>query len=130
MSEIVPSVELGIQQIHSTFPSCELTVQADDNGGAFVRVGNIPLGPPFKNSTIWIGFQITFQYPHADVYPHFTTPELTRLDNQDLGQGYGKAAFQGSPALQISRRSNNLNPQTDTAALKLQKVIRWMKSES
>jgi hypothetical protein len=31
----------------------------------------------------------------------------------------------GRPALQLSRRSNRLNPATDTALLKLMKVRQW-----
>ena len=42
---------------------------------------------------------------------------------------YGTASFQGQPAIQVSRRSNRLNPETDTAALKLLKVVTWMKGQ-
>ena len=90
-------------------------------------VRGIALGGPYVQAEVWIGFRITFQYPHADVYPHFTNAELARSDGNDLGGGFGTATFRGQPAIQISRRSNRLNPNTDTAALKLLKVIRWMK---
>ena len=85
------------------------------------------MGSPYAQAQVWIGFQITFQYPYADVYPHFTNPDLARSDGAGLGGGFGTATFRGQPAIQISRRSNRLNPETDTAALKLLKVIQWMK---
>ena len=34
--------------------------------------------------------------------------------------------FEGRPAIQISRRSNHINPRTDTALIKLQKVLTWL----
>ena len=85
------------------------------------------MGFPYVQTKVWIGFHVTFQYPYADVYPHFTNPELARADGGGLGGGFGTAKFRGQPAIQISRRSNNLNPARDTAALKLLKVVKWMK---
>ena len=128
MSAIVPTVEQAIEEIRSTFERCGVEAAADGSGGAFVVVTGIPLGCPYVHAEVWIGFQITFQYPYADVYPHFTNPDLLRSDGQDLGGGFGTASFRDQLAIQISRRSKRLNPQTETAALKLLKVIRWMKN--
>lgn len=127
MTTITPPVVKAIDELRSTFDHSMVEAEPDGSGGAFVRVMNIPLGPPYQQSSIWIGFRITFQYPYADVYPHFTDPNLTRADGADLGSGFGSAHFQNEPAIQISRRSNNLNPATDTAALKLLKVIQWLR---
>lgn len=128
MSKIVDAVLRAIDEIRLTFDSSEVIEEGDRSGGAIIVVTGIPLGKPYVNSKIWMGFRITYQYPYADVYPHFTTPDLRRIDKQGLGSGFGDATFRGEPAIQISRRSNRLDPNTDTAALKLLKVIRWMKS--
>lgn len=127
MSTIVPGVARAIEGIRRTFHPCPVDAEPDGAGGATVVVRDIPMGSPYTQAQIWIGFQITFQYPYADVYPHFTTAALSRSDGGGLGGGFGTATFRGQPAIQISRRSNRLNPETDTAALKLLKVIRWMK---
>lgn len=127
MSEIAPPVSQAIEEIRRTFDRCTAECAPDGAGGAIVIVRGISLGCPYAQAEVWIGFHITFQYPFADVYPHFTNPELARIDGRDLGGGFGTATFQGQPAIQISRRSNRLNPITDTAALKLLKVIKWMK---
>ena len=127
MSTIAPGVVKAIEEIRRTFDPCAVETEPDGAGGAIVVVRNIPMGSPYAQAQVWIGFQITFQYPYADVYPHFTNADLARSDGGGLGGGFGTAAFQGQPAIQISRRSNRLNPETDTAALKLLKVIRWMK---
>ncbi len=128
MSTMVPGVAKAIEEIRGTFDRCPVEAEADGAGGATVVVRDIPMGRPYAQARVWIGFQITFQYPYADVYPHFTNVDLSRLDGGGLGGGFGTATFRGQPAIQISRRSNRLNPETDTAALKLLKVIRWMKT--
>ena len=127
MSMIVPGVTKAIEEIRCTFDRCVVEAQADGSGGAVVVVKGISMGCPYVQTKVWIGFQITFQYPYADVYPHFTNADLARSDGGGLGGGFGTGAFRGQPAIQVSRRSNRLNPETDTAALKLLKVIRWMK---
>ena len=130
MSAVLPAVAQAIEEIHCSFEGCGVEAEADGTGGAFVVVTGVPLGRPYAQAAVWIGFQITFQYPYADVYPHFTNAELARSDGGGLGSGYGLGSFRGRRAMQISRRSTRLNPQTDTAALKLLKVVRWMKNPS
>ncbi len=130
MSTITPAVVKSIEEIRCTFEGCDVEVEPDGSGGAVVVVRGVPMGCPYAQVEVWLGFQITFQYPYADVYPHFTNPDLARSDGGGLGGGFGTASFRGQPAIQISRRSNRLNPETDTAALKLLKVVTWMKSQT
>ena len=128
MSTITPAVAKAIEEIRCTFEGCDAEVEPDGSGGAVVVVQGVPMGSPYVQAEVWFGFHITFQYPYADVYPHFTNPDLARSDGGTLGSGFGTGSFQGQAAIQISRRSNRLNPETDTAALKLLKVVTWMKS--
>lgn len=130
MNEIVPTVLAGIKEIRSTFDGCTVDSEPDGAGGAVVIVKGIEMGCPYVQAHVWIGFRITFQYPYADVYPHFTNVDLARSDGRSLGGGFGTATFRDQPAIQVSRRSNRLNPERDTAALKLLKVIRWMKGQA
>ena len=130
MNTIVSAVAEAIREIRCTFDQCAVDMEPDGSGGAVVVVSGIPMGCPYAQAEVWVGFQITFQYPHADVYPHFTNADLARLDNGSLGGGFGTATFRDQPAIQISRRSNKLNPEMDTAALKLLKVINWMKEQT
>ena len=130
MSGLAPRVAKAVEVIRTTFEGCGVEVEADGAGGATVVVSGIPLGRPYVQDKVWIGFQVTFQYPYADVYPHFTNADLARADGGGLGSGFGSASFLGQPAIQISRRSNGLNPETDTAALKLLKVVKWLKDQT
>ncbi len=130
MSTITPAVAKAIEEIRRTFEGCDVEVEADGSGGTVVVVRGVQMGCPYVQTEVWFGFHITFQYPYADVYPHFTNADLARSDGGGLGSGFGTASFRGQPAIQISRRSNRLNSETDTAALKLLKVVTWMKSQT
>ena|ERR1700722_11068034 len=123
---VVPAVAEGVEQIRCSLPACTIEYDPDGAGGASVVVRGLTLGPPYRQADGWIGFLLTFQYPYTDVYPHFTRPDLTRIDGRPLGEGLGMAQFRGAPVIQISRRSNKWSPATDTAVLKLLKVHQWL----
>jgi hypothetical protein len=117
----------AIDEIRETFPG-PVAVTDDGEGGAYVLVEDAELGPPFAQTTTWIGARITFQYPYADVYPVFVRGDLTRADGAPLGEATSETTFQERAAVQVSRRSNQLVATVDTAAIKLQKVLDWLRS--
>ena len=121
------AVQRAIDQLRAAYREANLIVQEDGDGGAWLVLEPISIGSLYIYETTWIGFRITFQYPYADVYPHFVRGDLVRRDGRALGDGIsGGQTFLGRPALQLSRRSNRLDPATDTAALKLGKVLQWL----
>jgi hypothetical protein len=123
------AVEKALQEIRTAHPDNRVDAQDDGQGGAWVLVEDLSLGDLYDPNTSWVGFRITFQYPYADVYPHFVRSDLKRRDGRPLGDGITNGhTHQGRAALQLSRRSNRLNPKTDTALLKLLKVIQWLKT--
>ena len=120
------SVQGAVDQLRAAFPENRIEIQEDGQGGAWVIIEDLRVGAMYTPETTWIGFRITFQYPNADVYPHFVRGDLTRKDLRPLGDGIsGGHRFLGRGALQLSRRSKRLNPATDTALLKLMKVMDW-----
>jgi hypothetical protein len=104
-------------------------VEDEEQGGAHVTVGDLAIGSQYEPEKSSCSFTITFQYPHADVYPHFLDAKVVRKDGKNHPQGFSMAAWCGRQALQISRRSNNLDPSVDTAALKLLKVLQWIRAQ-
>jgi len=126
---VTPEINLAIKGIKENFSESEIMVLADSDGGAYVTISPVMLGEQYLDSESWIGFHITFQYPHADIYPHFVNDDLKRKDGKGLGEGMSTSTFDGKPAIQISRRSNHLDPDRDTALLKLLKVIDWVRSK-
>jgi hypothetical protein len=126
---MTPEVQQAIKELETAYVGHRVDVEAEVQGGAYVIVYDLVLGDSYVPSTTWFGFLITFQYPRADVYPHFVDPQLRRADGRSLGEGFsGPTQWQGRSAVQISRRSNRLNPAIDTASTKLAKVIEWVKS--
>lgn len=123
-----PEVADAIEKIRATVTPNPVTVREDGEGGAFVIVEGADPGPLYTQTDTWIGFRITFQYPYADVYPHYVRGDLSRRDQRALGDGTSPATFESRPAIQLSRRSNHLNPATDTAVLKMLKVLEWLRT--
>ncbi|MBD2166419.1 hypothetical protein H6G04_18650 [Calothrix membranacea FACHB-236] len=128
---MTPEIEQAIAEIQIAFPEHPIGVEAESQGGAYVIVNNLLIGEQYLPSTSWVGFLITFQYPHADVYPHFIDGQLRRVDGSLIqGNGLsGSMTWQERQAIQVSRRSNRLNPAIDTAATKLAKVLTWLRNQ-
>ncbi len=121
------AVAKAIDEIRSSFPGHEVLVREDGEGGAYVTVEDAELGPPYTQEATWVGARITFQYPYADVYPLYVRGDLSRVDGQPLGEATSPTTWEERPAIQVSRRSNRLDATRDTAAMKLQKVLLWLK---
>lgn len=125
---MIPEVKSAIDEIAGAFPGCRLDAVEDGQGGAFVTLHDAALDERYQQRTTWVSFQITHTYPYADVYPHFVRHDLSRCDGKPLGEGTSMGNFRNEPAIQLSRRANRHNPATDTALLKLFKVLRWLNS--
>lgn len=135
-----PDVAEAIEEIRGGFPKNTVRVNEDPDGGARVIVDDLDIGPAFSPTVSWIGFHITFPYPDADVYPHFldagvkyvgsgSTPNESPDGNLPTAMSRG-ALMPGFelPAIQISRRSNRRNAETDTALQKLLRVLEFLRS--
>lgn len=122
------AVQKAIEELRKTFPGTAVSVQEDGDGGAYVTLDPLALGGPYTQGDTWVGFHIGFQYPASDVYPHFVRSDLSRRDGAVLGEGMTSAQYLGRAAIQVSRRSNKLDPAFQTAAHKLLKVLAWMES--
>lgn len=120
----------AIEELRATFAGHDVTLEEDGDGGAYVMVANLAFGPAFNPVSGWIGFHVGCQYPAADVYPHFAPP-LARADAASLPAGLSGGEgmkWRELPATQISRRSNGRRDDADTAAIKLTKVLAWIRS--
>jgi hypothetical protein len=126
---MTPEVQKAVNELKATFSDNAVQVDEDADGGAYVVVNDLAVGDQYQPPRSWCGFAITFQYPHADVYPHFLDGSLKRNDGDPLGASFsGVTDWRGRSAIQVSRRSNHINPAVDTAAAKLLKVLEWVRS--
>ncbi|MDB9515018.1 hypothetical protein PN499_27840 [Kamptonema animale CS-326] len=127
---MTPEVEQAIAEIKRAFDGHPVDAEPEPQGGAYIRVHNLLIGEQYVPTTSWVGFQVGFQYPYADVYPHFTDGSLRRADGRALGAGLSSGIiWQKRKVIQLSRRSNRWNPAIDTAATKLTKVLAWVRSQ-
>jgi len=127
---MTPGVQKAIEQLRAAFPDAELTIQPDSNGGAYVFVEQIDVGPKFTPRKTWMGAHLVPQLPYADVYPLFIGGDVTRTDGRPFVAPISPVPFQGRLALQISRRSNRHDPQAQSAATKFLKVLHWLEMEA
>lgn len=125
---MTPEVIEAVDEVRRTFPEHRVEVEEEPQGGAYVIVHDLHIGGAFEPAMTWIGFLITFQYPEADVYPHFTASVLRRIDGAALGEGITVGTWRDRPAVQVSRRSTRWDAARDTAAGKLLKVLEWMRT--
>lgn len=130
MTIMVPPVEEAIRELRASFEGCEFTISPDAEGGALIFIEDAALAVPhpYVQSATWVGFRLNFQLPYADVYPVFVRGDLARKDGKQLGEAMSACDFEGRKAVQISRRSNRRNSDFDTPAIKIQKVIQWMRT--
>lgn len=122
-------VEQALHALREAFPQAALAVEEDGAGGAYVLLEPVDLGAKFTPSSTWIGGHLPPQLPYADVYPLFIGAEVARKDRASFSAPITVGhKFRGRSALQISRRSNRLDPAVQTAAMKFQKVLHWLRS--
>ena len=124
---MTPEVASAVDEITAAFPDATIEVR-EEGDATVVLLDPIDPGDTYVQRETWIGFRITFQYPYSDVYPHFVRGDLKRADGVDLGEGTSVTTFENRTAVQISRRSNRLDPATNTALIKLHKVLEWLRT--
>jgi hypothetical protein len=124
---MTPEMASAVDEMKAAFPDGTIEVR-EEGDAVVVLLDPVDPGDTYVQRETWIGFRITFQYPYSDVYPHFVRGDLTRADGADLGEGMSVTTFENRTAVQISRRSNRLDPATDTALIKLYKVLEWLRT--
>lgn len=124
---MLQTVHEAIEGIRKAFPDAVVDAIDDGSGGAYVLTTPVLLGPRFVPETTWIGGHIPPQFPYADIYPVFIDGNVRFANGQafvaPISLGH---TFCGRPAIQVSRKTNRLDPQLQTAASKFQKVIYWL----
>jgi hypothetical protein len=135
-----PDVARAVEELTAGAPATGVRIQGDPDGGAYVLVDGVHIGAHFSPTASWVGFQITWSYPDADVYPHFIDAAVTYIGDGAAPNEYPEGALPTSitrgavmpgfdlPAIQVSRRSNRRNADTDSALHKLLRIINFLRS--
>lgn len=123
MTGYTPAVAEQIGELKAQFTDDAVTVESDGAGGAYVVISPIDPGPAYQQRESWLGFQITYLCPDADIYPVFLSPALKRVDGGPHTPPITQQTWRDQPALQYSLRSPQRDPRTETAAIKVAGVI-------
>jgi hypothetical protein len=132
-------VETGLSMLRDGMAGHGVQVKDDGSGGAFVIVEDIDIGDHFAPTRSWIGFHATWA-EDADVYPHYIDPEMRYVGSgaapNEFPEGNLPSAMSRNaqmpgferPAIQISRRSNHRNAETDSPLMKLLRIIDFLRT--
>lgn len=122
-----PAVEEVLRHLREEFPGSTVSFIPDGNGGGDVVVDGVELGGSFSHPTTWIGANLSPQLPFADVYPLYIGGDVKRRNGTPIGGPTTACSFASRPAIQVSRRTNNLVATAHAAAMKFHKVLAFLK---
>jgi hypothetical protein len=124
-------VSSGIEELKRQFSSASFAVREDGQGGAYVVIDPVLLGPKYRPETTWIGFHIPPQYPYADIYPVFIGGNVVRANGvaftPPVTPGH---QFEGRPAIQVSRRNSAAQGGLQKVGSKILKVLDFLEKMS
>jgi hypothetical protein len=126
------AVVQAIREIEADFPGHAVETHPDADGGAYVRVHDLPFGDTYEPNGGWVTFHMVYTYPTADIYPHYLPPGLRRRDGRPLGEAFSTPEMDLGPfkglSTMVSRKSNRWNATRDTASTKLHMVLEWIRN--
>lgn len=122
-----PEVANAVEELKRAFPSSDVCTQEDGDGGVYVIVEDVVIGPRYQPSSTWLGGHIPALYPYADIYPLFIAENVRRVDGVAFEPPVTPGAqFLDRPALQVSRRNNHTQHYPQTAVAKFVKVMHFL----
>lgn len=120
-------VAAGIEELKRQFSTSSFAVREDGQGGAYVVMEPVTIGPKYRPAATWVGFQIPAQYPYADIYPVFIGGDVVRADGvafvAPVTPGHH---FEGRPAIQISRRNSAAQSGLQKVPAKILKILDFL----
>lgn len=124
-------VSSGIEELKRQFSASSFTVREDGQGGAYVVIEPVTLGPKYRPTDTWVGFHIPAQYPYADIYPIFIGGNVVRADGTPFSAPVTPGhTFEGRPAIQVSRRNSAAQSGMQKVGAKILKVLDFLEKVS
>jgi hypothetical protein len=120
-------VSAGIEELKRQFSTSSFAVREDGQGGAYVVMEHVTLGPKYRPAATWVGFQVPAQYPYADIYPVFSGGDVVRADGVAfVALVMPGHHFEGRPAIQVSRRNSAAQSGLQKVPAKILKVLDFL----
>lgn len=128
---MLPPVHEAVESLRKAFPESVVDARDDGSGGAYVIIESVNFGPKFTPEVTWVGGHIPPQYPYADIYPVFLGADIRYASGAAFVPPVtSNHQFCGRPAIQVSRKTNRLDPVFQTALGKFQKVQHWLTQQA
>jgi hypothetical protein len=105
----------------------ELQAEAAGDGGAYVTIDGLDIGPRWEPAVIDVSFLIPFNFPFNYVYPFYTNAVLSRADGNPLPSALQRVVWREREVTQISLRPNRWQPQHETASSLVYLVQLWFR---
>jgi hypothetical protein len=134
-------VETALAELEEKSPGGAVRHHEDGEGGAWVVVSHIDIGPNFSPSSSAVAFLVTSAYPEAIPYPHIIDagilytgdePRPNTYPDGDLPTAMTRGTFtvldEPRDGIQVSRSSPRRDPLGDTALAKLMRVLHFLRS--
>ncbi len=134
LSVVKEAVVAALADVMDAYGENKTRVIPDGQGGAWVEIADVPLGGPYAQTTTFVICLLPFNLPAADIYPLFIRNDLSRTDSGPLGEGFSSTfvTWPGEdaprPVTQVSRRTRGNAFALQTARLKIEKVLDWVRS--
>jgi Prokaryotic E2 family E len=125
LTDLSDSVRRAVGDLQRLF---SVTATATGDGGAVVTVHDLPISERWRPSLIDLTFEVAYNYPHAPIYPYYTTPELARSNGGAAPAALQRVAWREAQWTQISLRATRWNPTVDTAVGAVLQVQRWFET--
>lgn len=123
-----PAVEEVLAHLRTDFPDANVHFVPDGGGGGRVIIESVDLGQGYSPAKTWLGAHLPSTLPYADIYPLFIGAEVVKANSQPHNNPICAGhSFDGRPAIQISKRTNNLVATAEAAALKFTKVLHFIR---
>ena len=120
-------VSNAIEELRRQFNAATFPVREDGQGGAYVVMEPVTLGPKYRPEKTWVGFHISPQYPYADIYPVFMGGDVSRANGVAFSAPVTVGhTFEARPAIQVSRRNSAAQGGLQKAGTKILKVLDFL----
>jgi len=120
-------VSSAIEELKRQFTGATLIVREDGQGGAYVVMEPVSLGPKYQPQLTWVGFHIPPQYPYADIYPVFIGGDVRRANGMPFTVPVTPGhQFEGRAAIQVSRRNTMAQAGLQKVGSKILKVLDYL----
>lgn len=132
--QLKEAVQAAANAITAAYGAESVRTVPDGQGGAWIDIADVALGDRYQQDTTFVLCLLPFNLPGADIYPIFIRHDVSRRDDNGLGEGFGatEVSWPGEEnpraVVQVSRRTRRNEFALQTPLQKIEKVLEWVRT--